>query len=50
MQKVNYIHLNPVRGKWKFCEHWEDYEHRSGKFYVKNNEDGFCPEHFEELD
>jgi REP element-mobilizing transposase RayT len=21
LQKINYIHLNPVRGKWKLCEH-----------------------------
>ena len=26
LQKVNYIHLNCIRGKWKLAEHWEDYE------------------------
>ena len=27
LQKINYIHLNPVRGKWRLVEHWEDYEY-----------------------
>ena len=22
LQKLQYIHLNPVRGKWKLVEHW----------------------------
>jgi putative transposase len=25
LQKINYIHLNCVRGKWKLAEHWENY-------------------------
>jgi len=25
IQKINYIHLNPVRGKWQLTDHWEDY-------------------------
>jgi REP element-mobilizing transposase RayT len=49
LQKINYIHLNPVRGKWKLPEHWEDYEHSSARFYVKNKTDGFAPMHYEEL-
>ena len=49
LQKINYIHLNPVRGKWKLVEHWEDYEYSSAKFYVKNKLNGFVPIHFEEL-
>ena len=49
LQKINYIHLNCVRGKWKLAEHWEDYEHSSARFYVKNKLDGFAPMHYEEL-
>jgi len=49
LQKINYIHLNCVRGKWKLVEHWEDYEHSSACFYVKNKIDRFFPVHYEEL-
>jgi len=49
LQKIHYIHLNCVRGKWKLAEHWEDYEHSSSRFYVKNKVDGFVPVHYEEL-
>ncbi len=49
LQKLHYIHLNPVRGKWKLVEHWEDYEHSSARFYFKNKIEGFVPVHYEEL-
>ena len=49
LQKLQYIHLNPVRGKWKLVEHWEDYEHSSARFYCKNKMDTFVPVHYEEL-
>ena len=49
LQKLQYIHLNPVRGKWKLVEHWQDYEHSSARFYVKNKTGGFVPVHFEGL-
>ena len=49
LQKINYIHVNCVRGKWKLVEHWEDYEFSSARFYFKNILDGFVPVHFEEL-
>jgi putative transposase len=49
LQKINYIHLNCVRGKWKLVEQWEDYEHSSARFYVKNRLDNFLPVHYEEL-
>ncbi len=26
LQKINYIDMNYIRGKWKLIEHWEDYE------------------------
>ena len=49
VQKINYIHQNCVRGKWKLVQHWEDYEHSSARYYVKNKLDGFLPVHYEEL-
>ena len=32
-QKLNYIHLNPVRGKWRLVDDYRDYEHSSASFY-----------------
>lgn len=33
MQKLNYIHRNPVRGKWSLVSDYTDYEHSSASFY-----------------
>lgn len=33
LQKLNYIHQNPVSGKWKLCESVQDYLHSSCLFY-----------------
>lgn len=52
LQKIQYIHLNCVRGKWKLVEHWFRWlseEHSSARFYAKNKLDGFVPVHYEEL-
>lgn len=32
-QKINYIHNNPLRGKWSLCEKPSDYLHSSASFY-----------------
>lgn len=32
-QKLNYIHQNPVRGKWQLADHYTTYEHSSASFY-----------------
>ncbi len=32
-QKLNYIHHNPVSGKWSLCDDFVDYEHSSAAFY-----------------
>ncbi|MDQ3019085.1 MAG: hypothetical protein M3R36_00720 [Bacteroidota bacterium] len=32
-QKLNYIHKNPVSGKWKLSEDYLDYEYSSARFY-----------------
>jgi REP element-mobilizing transposase RayT len=33
VQKINYIHMNPVRGKWKLVEDYRAYKHSSAGFY-----------------
>jgi len=32
-QKLDYIHHNPVTGKWRLCEEFTDYPHSSAAFY-----------------
>jgi len=32
-QKLDYIHYNPVRGKWNLCNEYTDYQHSSAPFY-----------------
>ena len=32
-QKIDYIHYNPVNGKWNLCTEFTDYEHSSAAFY-----------------
>ena len=33
-QKIDYIHHNPVSGKWNLCQEFTDYPHSSAAFYV----------------
>lgn len=32
-QKIEYIHENPLQGRWQLCENPEDYEWSSARFY-----------------
>jgi len=42
MQKLNYIHNNPVAAKWKLCQFPEEYKYSSYRFYETGvNEFGF---------
>lgn len=42
LQKLNYIHRNPVSGRWNFAKDFAEYEHSSASFYetgkIKNYE------------
>jgi putative transposase len=42
LQKLNYIHRNPVSGRWNLVKDYTDYEHSSASFYetgiIKNYE------------
>ncbi len=33
VQKLNYIHANPIRGKWNLCKEFIDYKYSSASFY-----------------
>ncbi len=33
IQKLNYIHYNPITGKWKLAKDFVSYEHSSALFY-----------------
>lgn len=35
-QKLDYIHLNPLSGRWKLVSYAEDYHYSSAKFYILN--------------
>ena len=47
LQKLIYIHENPLRGKWKLCNTSIDYLHSSARFYLNGKHQlfevkGFC--------
>jgi putative transposase len=35
VQKINFIHANPIRGKWNLCKEFTDYKYSSASFYHK---------------
>jgi REP element-mobilizing transposase RayT len=35
VQKLNYMHNNPAKGKWQLAEDVTDYKHSSAKYYIK---------------
>lgn len=39
-QKLDYIHHNPVSGKWSLCNEFTDYPHSSAAFYELNKPHG----------
>ena len=49
-QKLNYIHLNPVRGNYKLVNDWREYEHSSASFYELQQIKHFTPVHYMELE
>ena len=49
MQKLNYIHYNPVTGKWLLAKSFVDYEHSSASFYESGEVKHFLPVHFMDL-
>ena len=49
MQKLDYIHYNPVTGKWQLAKNFVDYEHSSASFYEEGIVKHFMPVHFRDL-
>ena len=49
IQKLNYIHYNPVTGKWKLAKDFVSYEHSSASFYEDGVVRDFEPKHFKHL-
>ena len=39
LQKLKYIHNNPVRPPWNFCKYPEEYKYSSAVFYEKGKDD-----------
>jgi REP element-mobilizing transposase RayT len=39
LQKLNYIHANPCKGKWTLCENGYEYLHSSAAFYEQGKRD-----------
>jgi hypothetical protein len=48
-QKIDYVHHNPVRGKWKLADDYVYYPHSSASFYELGNSMFFEPVHYSEL-
>lgn len=45
-QKINYIHSNPIKGKWKLADDFTRYEHSSASFYETGVSVHFKPVHY----
>ena len=49
IQKLNYIHHNPVSGKWNLSADFVSYEHSSASFYEDGVIKHFKPKHYKSL-
>ena len=49
LQKINYIHHNPVSGKWVLANDFVLYEHSSASFYEDGKAIHFTPKHFRDI-
>ena len=47
-QKLNYMHKNPVSGKWKLVDDYIDYIHSSARFYELGEEGVYKVIHYSE--
>lgn len=48
LQKLNYIHNNPIQEKWKLSDTPEEYKYSSAAYYICNNEDWKFITHYNE--
>jgi len=49
LQKLDYIHHNPVKGKWNLVEDYTLYEHSSAGFYETGKFGRFMVKHYKDL-
>ena len=49
MQKISYIHFNPVSGKWNLVNDFTHYEHSTASFYELGISKHFTPLHYREI-
>ena len=49
IQKLDYIHHNPVSGKWQLAKDFIAYDHSSASFYEEGIVKHFLPVHFRDL-
>lgn len=49
LQKLNYIHFNPVSGKWNLVSDPTEYKHSSASFYETGVTSFFVPKHYKDL-
>jgi REP element-mobilizing transposase RayT len=49
LQKLDYMHANPVTGKWNLVEDFTDYIHSSAKYYELNEEGIYPVTHYNEI-
>jgi len=49
LQKLNYIHYNPVKGKWNLAKDFVSYEYSSASFYEEGITKYFIPKHYKDL-
>jgi hypothetical protein len=48
IQKLNYIHNNPVSHPWNLVQHNEEYKYSSGKFYETGIDEFILLTHYRE--
>jgi REP element-mobilizing transposase RayT len=48
-QKLDYIHANPVSGKWSLVDDFVDYKHSSAGFYEKDEKPFFEVIHYKDI-
>jgi len=49
MQKLDYMHYNPVTGIWNLAKDFVSYEHSSASFYEEGINRHFIPIHYKDL-
>jgi REP element-mobilizing transposase RayT len=50
LQKLDYIHHNPVKGKWNLASDFVEYKHSSAVFYERGQDDLGVVTHFKDVE